>query len=69
MRKLLKSIDWRMVESVLIWALVAMVAALVLSGCNTVKGMAKDLYSVTEGIQDEMGNDKQGSDATHNDWE
>ena len=34
--------------------LTAIVFAFVLSGCNTVKGMAQDLHDVAEGIQTEM---------------
>lgn len=48
---------------------VALLFVLSLGGCNTVKGMAKDLYSVTEGIQDEMGNDTRPDDIRHNDWD
>lgn len=47
----------------------AVIYALSMTGCNTVKGMAKDLYSVTEGIQDEMGNDTRPDDIRHNDWD
>ena len=40
-----------------------------LSGCNTVKGMAKDVYYITEGVQNEMSNDNHGDDIRHNDWD
>ena len=43
------------------WLFVAAVAfffALSLGGCNTVKGLSKDIYSVAEGIQKEMGSDE-----------
>lgn len=47
------------------WLFIAAVAfffALSLGGCNTVKGLSKDLYSVAEGIQKEMGSDAEGTD-------
>lgn len=37
-----------------IFVFIIIVFALVLSGCNTVKGMAQDLHDVAEGIQTEM---------------
>lgn len=61
-------INWNVIEGIIVWGTVAIIGGVVLGGCNTVKGMAKDLYSVTEGIQDEMGNDYQGDDIRHNDW-
>ena len=47
----------------------ALIFILSLGGCNTIKGAAKDLYSVTEGIQNEMSNDSHGDDVRHNDWD
>ena len=32
----------------------AFICAFVFAGCNTMKGLAQDVYSVTEGIQSEM---------------
>ncbi len=40
-----------------------------LAGCNTVKGIAKDVYSITEGVQNEMSNDNAPDDIRHNDWD
>jgi predicted small secreted protein len=62
-------INWIVIEGIIVWGTVAIIGGVVLGGCNTVKGMAKDLYSVTEGIQDEMGNDSQDDDIRHNDWD
>jgi predicted small secreted protein len=62
------NINWTVIEGIIVWGTVAIIGGVVLGGCNTVKGMAKDLYSVTEGIQDEMGNDSQDDDIRHNDW-
>lgn len=62
-------INWTVIEGIIVWGTVAIIGGVVLGGCNTVKGMAKDLYSVTEGIQDEMGNDSQDDDIRHNDWD
>ena len=50
-------------------ALTLLTSLLLLTGCNTVKGVAKDIYSVTEGIQNEMSNDNHGDDVRHNDWD
>lgn len=47
----------------------ALIFVLSLGGCNTVKGVAKDIYSMTEGIQNEMSNDNHGDDIRHNDWD
>ena len=41
---------------------IAIVFAFVLSGCNTVKGMAQDLHDVAEGIQTEMSDSSQKID-------
>lgn len=43
-------------------AVVAFVVALSLGGCNTVKGLSKDMYSIAEGIQKEMGSDAESTD-------
>ena len=40
------------------WGLISVLAlifAFQMTGCNTVKGLSQDLYSVAEGIQNEMG--------------
>lgn len=53
------------------WAFVAAIAfmfALSMTGCNTVKGLAKDVYSVTEGIQNEMANDTARDGERPSDW-
>ncbi len=34
--------------------IVALMVAFVFTGCNTMKGLAQDVYAVTEGIQNEM---------------
>ena len=47
----------------------ALIFALSLGGCNTIKGVAKDVYSITEGVQNEMSNDNHGDDIRHNDWD
>lgn len=47
----------------------ALIFVLSLGGCNTIKGAAKDIYSITEGIQNEMSNDNHGDDIRHNDWD
>ncbi len=47
----------------------ALIFVLSLGGCNTVKGVAKDIYSITEGVQNEMSNDNHGDDIRHNDWD
>ena len=46
----------------------AFMFALLLTGCNTVKGFAKDVYSVTEGIQNEMSDDNGRDDSRPDDW-
>ena len=50
-------------------AFVAMVIALGMFGCNTVKGMAKDIYSVTEGIQNEMSTDSARDGSRPDNWD
>ena len=47
----------------------ALLFVLSLGGCNTVKGIAKDVYSITEGVQSEMSNDNHADDIRHNDWD
>ncbi len=47
----------------------ALIFVLSLGGCNTVKGIAKDVYSITEGVQNEMSNDTAPADVRHNDWD
>lgn len=47
----------------------ALLFVLSLGGCNTVKGIAKDVYSITEGVQNEMSNDNHADDIRHNDWD
>ena len=64
----MRKINWNNLERWLIWIMLGVLLGLILGGCNTVKGMAKDMYSVTEGIQEQMGNDNQPSDIAHNDW-
>ncbi len=52
---------------ILKWTLVtivALIAAFTLTGCNTVKGFGKDLTSVAQGIQDEMGTDSSSDDSS-----
>jgi predicted small secreted protein len=40
-----------------------------LGGCNTIKGAAKDIYSITEGIQNEMAEDSSRDGVRPNDWD
>lgn len=47
----------------------ALIFALSLGGCNTVKGAAKDIYSITEGIQNEMAEDSSRDGVRPNDWD
>ncbi len=47
----------------------ALLYILSLGGCNTIKGAAKDLYSVTEGIQNEMAEDSSRDGVRPNDWD
>ena len=57
-------------DAVLIVAtLGALVLALSMSGCNTVKGFAKDVYSVTEGIQNEMSTDSARDGSRPDNWD
>jgi predicted small secreted protein len=49
--------------------LAVMMSLMFLAGCNTVKGIAKDVYSITEGVQNEMSNDNHADDIRHNDWD
>lgn len=54
------------------WLFIAAVAfffALNLGGCNTVKGFAKDVYSITEGIQNEMANDSDRDSSRPSNWD
>jgi len=47
----------------------ALIFALSLGGCNTIKGVAKDVYSMTEGIQNEMAEDSSRDGVRPNDWD
>ncbi len=47
----------------------ALIFVLSLGGCNTIKGVAKDVYSVTEGIQNEMAEDSSRDGVRPNDWD
>ena len=49
--------------------LVATVVAFGMFGCNTVKGIAKDVYSVTEGIQNEMATDSERDGSRPSNWD
>ena len=49
--------------------LTVLASLLFFAGCNTVKGIAKDVYSITEGVQNEMSNDNHADDIRHNDWD
>ena len=53
------------------WLFVAAVAYMcaLQFGCNTVKGMAKDIYSVTEGIQNEMATDSDRDGERPSNWD
>lgn len=48
--------------------LTLLMSVMLLTGCNTVKGLAKDVYSVTEGIQNEMATDSANDGIRPNDW-
>ena len=48
---------------------IAVVTVLSLGGCNTIKGAAKDIYSITEGIQNEMAEDSARDGVRPNDWD
>lgn len=50
-------------------AAVALMFAISMTGCNTVKGLAKDVYSVTEGIQNEMAEDDNADGSRPSNWE
>ena len=41
----------------------------VLCGCNTIKGVAKDVYAATEGLQDAMAEDNDRDDVRPDDWD
>lgn len=47
----------------------ALIVVLSLGGCNTIKGAAKDLYSITEGIQNEMATDSDRDGVRPDDWD
>lgn len=47
----------------------AFLAALILTGCNTVKGIAKDVYSITEGVQNEMATDSDRDGERPSNWD
>lgn len=49
--------------------LTLLMSVMLLTGCNTVKGIAKDVYSVTEGIQNEMATDSANDGIRPNDWD
>lgn len=58
-------IEVNKVDIIIGWVFVLFVAAVValgMFGCNTVKGLSKDMYSIAEGIQKEMGSDAQDAD-------
>ncbi len=50
-------------------AAVALMFAISMTGCNTVKGLAKDVYSVTEGIQNEMAEDDNADGSRPSNWD
>jgi predicted small secreted protein len=47
----------------------ALLLVLSLGGCNTIKGAAKDIYSITEGIQNEMAEDSSRDGVRPDDWD
>ena len=47
----------------------ALLFVISLGGCNTIKGAAKDIYSITEGIQNEMAEDSRRDGVRPNDWD
>ena len=49
--------------------IVGLALIIALSGCNTIKGAAKDIYSITEGIQNEMAEDSNRDGVRPNDWD
>jgi len=49
--------------------LTLLASLMLLAGCNTVKGLAKDVYSVTEGIQNEMVTDSANDGIRPNNWD
>ena len=54
------------------WGLVVvtgLVFAFTLTGCNTVKGLAQDVYGLTEGIQNEMATDTERDGSRPNNWD
>ncbi len=59
---------WVTITGTLI-VLVVLMSTMLLAGCNTVKGIAKDVYSITEGVQNEMSNDTAPADFDHNNWD
>jgi predicted small secreted protein len=64
--------ETKKMDFICLWVLVvagAFLAALILTGCNTVKGFAKDVYSVSEGIQNEMSIASSSSNSQSNGWE
>ena len=52
----------RRIFGICIVIFIAIVFAIVLSGCNTVKGLAQDIHDVAEGIQTEMSDSSQKID-------
>ena len=69
MNKRTSSIVYVLTHHTTVGIIVGLALIFALSGCNTVKGMAKDVYSITEGVQNEMSNDNHGDDIRHNDWD
>lgn len=47
----------------------ALLYILSLGGCNTIKGVAKDVYAATEGLQDAMAEDNDRDDVRPDDWD
>ena len=47
----------------------ALLYILSLGGCNTIKGVAKDVYAATEGLQDAMAEDNGRDDVRPDDWD
>ena len=48
------------------WAIIfllAIMAAFVFTGCNTMKGIAQDVYAASEGLQNEMSKNSNSSSA------
>jgi len=69
MNKRTSTIVYVLTHHTTVGIIVGLALIFALSGCNTVKGMAKDVYSITEGVQNEMSNDNHGDDIRHNDWD